>query len=216
MRGIDLSHWNGQSGLDILRDDGVELDFCIAKHSEGETMHDSTFKGYLEAAKERGIMFGGYYFYTGNVYECFDTIITRIDDMLMCNGFDYYPFIDWERDIDSRNATFIFDTIDAIANKLGIKVGLYASYSTLRRIGLVDGSKESVATCCETRGIPIWCARYKVKDYKQQIMWGNNSVAESLLQKDIGGVGVNIHQITSKCIYRGMPISLDYNVAFKG
>lgn len=216
MRGIDLSHWNGQQGLDILRDDSLELDFCIAKHSEGEKMMDSRFDDYLTAARERGMMFGGYYFYVGNVFtdERSNTIINRIDDMLMCGGFNYYPFIDWEREIDRANANFIFGVIESIKQKLGVKVGLYASYSVFKRTGLAEGT-ETVAKYCREHDIPIWCARYKCKDHVQGLSWGNNAVPSSLLQKSIDGTEVELQQITSKCFYRGVPIDLDYNVAFR-
>lgn len=212
MRGIDLSHWNGATGESILKDGNVELDFCICKHSEGLTMMDDHYDKYRALAEYRGILHGGYHFYVGN------RLTAEYRDHIVDCFFDMYShgaamcFIDWERELDVANGRFICSVIDAVKKEFRRTPGIYASYSTFMKRGLAYDVNDSLATYCKTSGIPIWCARYKYKDYRPDISYG--AIKTSALQTAVDGVPVDVNQITSTCVYDGRNIDLDYNVAW--
>lgn len=212
MRGIDLSHHNGQVGLDIINDQSVELDFVIAKHSEGETIKDTWFDRYIMAADKRGIITGAYHFYVGNKFtkDRLDKITSLMIEAGQLTG---HVFLDWEREVDNLNAEFIFYELIPKVQREVDTVGLYASHSVFCTAGLID-DKITIGEYCQSNSIPIWCARYKSKLYRQELYIGMNNVDITKTQPYTSGCKVDINQITSKCKYMGREIDLDYNVAF--
>lgn len=213
MRGIDLSHWNGSIGLDVIRDENVELDFVILKHSEGLSIRDTMYDRYCLDAHNRGLAVHGYHFYVGNVLTDSrrDMIIARMADIAHTSGG--MAFIDWEREIDALNADFIFKTMGEYMRQTGYRCGLYASYSVFNRTDLFADEK-TLAEHCQLNDIPIWCARYKSSKYAQELCYG--SVDRKMLQRDVGGnILVTLNQITDKCVYKDREISMDYDVAFR-
>lgn len=212
LRGIDLSHWNGQTGIDLIRDNNIELDFVIAKHSEGGTIMDTWFDRYMSEAKRRRIATAGYHFYVGNNFTS-DRRNMIHDRLLKIRCEAGYAFLDWEREVDDINANFIFNLFTDFAREID-GIGLYASYAVLNST-FSGFSGKTVAEVCNDLGISIWCARYKNKEYAPELDYGHIAVPEKMLQRDLkNGIKVDINQITSKCIYNGVEIKLDYNVAF--
>lgn len=214
MRGIDLSHWNGAVGEKILRDSRVELDFCILKHSEGETIRDTMFDRYYSLARDRGILTEPYHFYVGNNFTADrrNKICGRMVEMARASTSGII-WIDWERELDKHNFEFIMSCVEQFKQHYDTAVGIYASYSVLTNVQYVDG-KTSVAEYLNKKDMPIWCARYKVNNYVQPIVYGNNDIDYSLMQIMIGDIPVNVNQFAHRCFYDGRQIDLDYNVRF--
>lgn len=219
MRGFDLSHWNGEMGCRILRDSSVELDFVIAKHSEGATVKDTMHDRYKKLAEERGIIFEPYHFYVGNNF-------TEDRRLLLVNKFAEMAagsttgviWLDWERELDRNNFEFIVSVINAYEELEGrAVVGLYASYSVL--VGNTYCPKGcpkdmTLAEYCYAHDIPIWCARYKHRAYVQGIEYADNTILFNSMQSMIGDIPVDVNQIATKCQYKGQVIDLDYDVRF--
>lgn len=215
MRGIDLSHWNGDTGKKILADNNVELDFCICKHSEGRTMLDKEYVTFSDIAEDRGILHGGYHFYVGN--QCTSEYKKILVDRFaaMYSGGAALSFIDWERELDRTNGIFICDAIEEIRAATGRNVGIYASYSVFTSKNIVENPEASLALYCHAHEIPIWCARYKYSTYRQAIEYSDsNSIPNRVLQSEVAGYGVMVNQITKLCSYQGRNIDLDYDVAW--
>lgn len=213
MRGIDLSHWNAEMGINILKDDSIELDFVILKHSEGQSISDTMFERYLLEARNRGICTNGYHFYVGNVFTDVrrDMIISRMRDISrVTRGI---AFIDWEREIDALNAIFIFKTMEEYMRQTGERCGLYASYNVFNRTDLFEDGM-TLAKHCWKMDVPIWCARYKLKSYVKDLE-GFTGINSNAVQKTVGDIPISINQITDKCLYKGQKINLDYNVAYR-
>lgn len=57
MRGIDVSNW--QNGLNVTT---LDIDFCIAKATEGVGYSDPAFDKFAQQALQRGFLFGFYHF----------------------------------------------------------------------------------------------------------------------------------------------------------
>lgn len=214
MRGIDLSHWNGVTGEKILRDSRVELDFCILKHSEGETIRDTMFDRYYSLARDRGILTEPYHFYVGNNFTADrrNKICGRMVEMMRVSTSGII-WIDWERELDKHNFEFIMSCVEQFHQHYDTAVGIYASYSVLTNVQYVDG-KMSVAKYLNKKGMPIWCARYKDRGYVQPINYGEKSPYYELLQPMIGDIPVDVNQITNHCYYDDRQIDLDYDVRF--
>ncbi len=60
VRGIDLSHHNGQVDFDLIAD---QIDFIYLKASEGATWRDPMYNTYYGQAKDAGIPVGAYHFF---------------------------------------------------------------------------------------------------------------------------------------------------------
>lgn len=219
MRGLDLSHWNGVMGCNILRDSNVELDFVIAKHSEGETVRDTMFDRYYSLAHDRCIIFEPYHFYVGNNFtsDRREILVGKLFEMEKFSTSGVV-WIDWERELDKGNFEFILRCIEDYENTGGkCIVGLYASYSVFisKAYTPKKGSADmSLAEFCYNNEMPIWCARYKYRDYSPAIEYGINAIRYECTQPMIGNIPVDVNQISSKCIYKGNTINLDYDVRF--
>lgn len=214
MRGIDLSHWNGATGEKILRDSRVELDFCILKHSEGETIQDTMFDRYYSRARDRGVLTEPYHFYVGNNFTADrrNKICERMGDMTRYSTTGII-WLDWERELDKPNFDFIMSCVEQFREKWSYQVGLYASYSILASKKFTKDN-ELLAEYLYGQNMPIWCARYKDKGYVQPIDYGEQSPYFELLQPMIGDIPVDVNQITKHCYYDGRQIDLDYDVRF--
>jgi GH25 family lysozyme M1 (1,4-beta-N-acetylmuramidase) len=64
IRGVDLSHWNGDVDFVALKASGI--DFVILKASEGISFVDDKFDGYWRAAHEAGLLIMTYHFFRSN------------------------------------------------------------------------------------------------------------------------------------------------------
>lgn len=219
MRGIDLSHWNGEMGSKIIRDSKVELDFIIAKHSEGGTIKDTMFHTYYKLSQDRGVIFEPYHFYVGNNF----TSNRREDIVAILFQMETFStsgviWIDWERELDRANFEFIYACINDFKEQGGkCHVGLYASYSVFASTNYTPRgcpADMSLAEFCDSYGILIWCARYKTNAVLQPIEYGKNITPFDMLQPMIGSIPVDVNQITSRCTYKGNEIKLDYDVRF--
>lgn len=217
-RGIDLSHWNDRFGLDVINDYDIELDFVIAKHSEGHGMVDNWFSKYREATHRRGIIFSGYHFFncTAGLDGYAQLIKERLIDIAHVSS-SRFVWIDWEHDYTKESYHTILDAIkmfdEEYGDEHGITVGIYSNFSTFYDKSFCDEGI-NLAQDLDARGIPLWVARYKSSSYRQDLSSGAEFGAV-LLQRRVHRIIPTINQFTDKCWYNGRGIEMDYNVAFK-
>lgn len=62
MRGVDLSHWNGNVDFNVLKRNGVSFAILKAGGDEGNFYKDSCYNKNYNSAKQHGIYVGAYYF----------------------------------------------------------------------------------------------------------------------------------------------------------
>ena len=62
IKGIDVSHWQGDIDWNAVKEDGVEFAIIKAGGSDAGFYEDSKFRENYEAAKAAGVDVGAYYF----------------------------------------------------------------------------------------------------------------------------------------------------------
>ena len=62
LRGVDLSHWNGNVNFNALKKQGVSFVILKAGGDEGNFYRDSKYNTYYNQAREAGLYVGAYYF----------------------------------------------------------------------------------------------------------------------------------------------------------
>lgn len=69
MRGVDLSHWNGNVDFNVLKKNGVSFAILKAGGDEGNFYKDSKYNKNYNLAKQTGMNVGAYYF-VGRNFTC--------------------------------------------------------------------------------------------------------------------------------------------------
>lgn len=67
IKGIDVSHWDGNIDYSKVKDQGIEIVYI--KATQGEHMIDSKFETNTLKAKEKGLYIGFYHFFTPSTEE---------------------------------------------------------------------------------------------------------------------------------------------------
>ena len=150
LRGIDISKW--QNGIDLAK---IDIDFCIAKATEGLTFVDPCCDKFIQKTKKLGKPFGFYHFarpYNDAVKEA---------EAFVKNTKGYYddgmPMLDWEAE-NKWDVAWAKRWLDRVAQLTGVKPYIYMS--------------ESIANAYDwssviNAGYKLWVAKYKdyVIDY---------------------------------------------------
>ena len=155
--GIDVSHWNTVDWRVV----GTEIDFAIAKSSEGEDYKDDKFPANCQGAYDAGIPFGAYHYFKAKYYTQFP----------FPKDGDYSRWPSPEKDLQFQNF------VQALKFK-----AVHFICLDLENIGNtgVDGQWYSVAAqylagemfnYAESRGIPffIYTRNTFIKDFAPQI-----------------------------------------------
>ena len=131
IKGIDISHWNGNIDFDKVRAAGIEFVIIKAGGSDRKFYTDPMFKTNYEKAKAAGLMVGAYYFvgkkFYGDVAGIEDA--KRFIKILSGMQFEYPVYLDVET-TDSRYKELATDAAIAfcsIMEAAGYYVGVYAS-----------------------------------------------------------------------------------------
>ena len=119
-RGIDVSNWDNIDAIPY------EIDFLIAKCTEGLTFRDWTFESYKDYAKDNGLLFGAYHFADlENANKEAEFFYENVKDS---NAF---PFLDFEifSLSDDVVRSWCEEFIQRFYELSGIYCGLYVSQS---------------------------------------------------------------------------------------
>lgn len=131
MRGIDISHWNGDIDFNKVRADGIEFVIIKAGGSDRGFYKDPKFETNYEKAKAAGLSIGAYYFVGKNFYGVVSGAADakRFISIIKGKEFDYPVFVDVET-TDFRFKEMATDAAIAFCTELekaGYFVGVYAS-----------------------------------------------------------------------------------------
>ena len=131
IKGIDISHWNGNIDFNKVRAAGIEFVIIKAGGSDRKFYTDPMFKTNYEKAKAAGLMVGAYYFVGKNFYGDLAGIedAKRFIKILQGLFFDYPVFVDIET-TDARYKELATDAAIAFCETMeaaGYFVGIYAS-----------------------------------------------------------------------------------------
>ena len=155
IKGIDISHWNGDIDFNKVKASGVEFVIIKAGGSDRGFYTDPKFKENYEKAKAAGLFVGAYYFVGKKFYGDLAGIADgkRFADILKGMQFEYPVYLDVET-TDSRYKELATDAAIAFCKTLenaGYYVGIYASD--------ISGFKEKL-NHSRLESYAHWVARY--------------------------------------------------------
>ena len=131
IKGIDISHWNGDINFDQVKAAGVEFVIIKAGGSDKGFYIDSKFRDNYDRAIAAGLSVGAYYF-AGKKFRGIEAGVSDAERFIkILDGlkFDYPVFIDIEAQ-ENRYKEEITDAVIAFCEEMeskGYFVGIYAS-----------------------------------------------------------------------------------------
>ena len=158
IKGIDVSHWQGDIDWEAVKEDGVEFAIIKAGGSDAGFYIDSKFEENYAAAKAAGVAVGAYYF-VGELCKSSEdgaADAERFIDILKDKQFEYPVYIDFEAP-DSSDKAGNTDAVIAFCEAMenaGYFVGVYASE--------ISGFKDRLDDS-RLQHISHWVARYGSK-----------------------------------------------------
>lgn len=172
IRGIDVSHWQGDIDWNKVKEDGIKFAIIKAGGSDAGFYKDSKFEKNYAGAKAAGLSVGAYYFVGKGCVSAIDgrADAIRFMDIIAGKQFDMPVYMDNEAQPASARAGITEATI-AFCNELeanGYFAGVYGStYS-----GFVDRMDDS-----KLHGYTHWVAQYgKSCEYRGTIgIWQYSS-----------------------------------------
>ena len=131
IKGIDISHWNGDIDFNKVKAAGIEFVIIKAGGSDRGFYTDSKFKENYEKAKAAGLFVGAYYFVGKKFYGDLSGIedAKRFIKILQGMQFEYPVYLDVET-TDARYKELATDAAIAFCNTMeaaGYFVGIYSS-----------------------------------------------------------------------------------------
>ena len=131
IKGIDISHWNGDIDFNKVKASGIEFVIIKAGGSDRGFYTDPKFKTNYEKAKAAGLFVGAYYFVGKKFYGDLAGIADgkRFTEILKGMQFEYPVYLDVET-TDPRYKELATDAAIAFCKTLenaGYYVGIYAS-----------------------------------------------------------------------------------------
>ena len=131
IKGVDISHWNGDIDFNKVKAAGIEFVIIKAGGSDRGFYTDSKFRENYEKAKAAGLFVGAYYFVGKKFYGDLSGIedAKRFIKILQGMQFEYPVYLDVET-TDARYKELATDAAIAFCNTMeaaGYYVGIYAS-----------------------------------------------------------------------------------------
>ena len=131
IKGIDISHWNGDIDFNKVKAAGIEFVIIKAGGSDRGFYTDSKFRENYEKAKAAGLFVGAYYFVGKKFYGDLSGIedAKRFIKILHSMQFEYPVYLDVET-TDARYKELATDAAIAFCSTMeaaGYYVGIYAS-----------------------------------------------------------------------------------------
>lgn len=154
MKGINVSHWQGNIDWGKVRKDGVE--FAILKCTEALNYFDATFEKNKRDARAAGVLLGFYHFARGNdaVKEA-DFFMSKVGDLQEGE----FLVLDYEIDLPNWQFSSAGDWckkwLDRVYEKAGFRPLLYSNEA---RIVGIDFSQVAKAN------YGLWIAKYGDND----------------------------------------------------
>lgn len=201
--GIDVSHHNKNQPI---RDIAVnsQIDFIIAKATEGKTFKDKEFDGYMNIAKECGLLRGAYHYVNSDIVtqeyaikevENFLSYVRPYGDCILALDFEE------KKMLNQDGVNYLLFMSLAIQQFTGTLPLIYMSESTYKSLDFTALSK---------LGCGLWAAK-----------WGSNNAADLSENGFVFSKAISspfsvlaIQQTSSKAYWNGKIIPLDVDVAF--
>lgn len=137
LKGIDISHYDGQ--VDFAKIKAAGCEFVFIKATEGTDFVDAFFHTNWQGAKAAGIVRGAYHFFQPSV-----SVMKQADNFLKTVGLlepgDLFPVIDaenprlWKGITPRHAADLVITWLELVEKQLGVPGIIYAGDSFVRDI----------------------------------------------------------------------------------
>jgi lysozyme len=155
VKGIDISHWQGNIDIQKLKDQGNA--FLIAKATDGTSYVDPKYSRNKEEAKKAGLIFGSYHW-----LKISQDIDAQVEHFVKVTGKkqpgELPPVIDWEPDKDTKSVGVaqtkarLLEFLQKLEAIHGVAPIIYASPGFLDAYGDLSAFSR----------FPLWIAHYGV------------------------------------------------------
>lgn len=194
MNGVDVSSW--QTGIDVS---GMQMDFIIAKATEGTSYINPDCDRVYQDAKSSGKALGVYHFArTGDALAQAEYFVDNISGYIG----EAVLVLDYEGDAVNQGVGWAKDWLDSVYNMTGVKPVIYMSNSVIHRYDW---------TSVQSAGYGLWNAAYY---YGYQTIHGfltDPPRSGSVSPWDANGM---IYQYTSSGRLNGWGGKLDLNIYY--
>lgn len=182
VKGVDISHWQGNIDLQHLKDQGNA--FLIAKATDGMAYVDDKYARNKAEAKRVGLIFGSYHW-----LKISQDIDLQVEHFMKVVGKkqpgELPPVIDWEPDKDTNSVGVaqtkvrLLDFLQKLEAASGATPMLYASP------GFLDGYGDLSAFS----RFPLWIAHYGVGHPRIPKYWPTYTIWQ---YSDKNGLDLNL------------------------
>lgn len=203
MKGIDISHWQGNVDFKKVKDAGIEFIILKAGGSDMKTKYkDKKFEEYYCKCKELGIPVGAYFFTGANNMSAEKGLedAAYFESILKGKQFEMPIYCDFEVSTSvakNINTEYVINFCEYMENK-GFFVGIYASD--------ISGFKERLNESKLTQ-YTHWVARYgkKPQYVKNYAMWQKSSTGK------VDGIKTNVDMDECYTVFPGIIKKGHYN-----
>lgn len=165
LKGIDVSHWQGEIKWNLVKDDGIS--FAYIKSTEGVDYIDPKFSTNLQEAKKAGLFVGAYHFCTPSSLKDAQDEAMHFNNVILKHGgiemLDLPPVIDIEKNqgLNKKQISEIVEAwMDIVKQKTQTQPIIY-SYTYF----IKDFLDQRLNT------IPLWLAHYDPKQPPFPLPW---------------------------------------------
>jgi len=192
LKGIDVSHYNGQPDWAKVQADGI--DFVFAKATEGSTYQDPEYLSNKQQAEALGLTFGAYYFARpGKAAGDATADANNFIAFAQLNDDNLLPVLDLEDSggMSARKLTkWVKEWVGEVHAQLGVKAIIYTSASFWK-------SNMARTTWFAHNGYPLWLASW------------TTAASPKVPASNWGGQGWTLWQWTNVGSVRGIKGAVD-------
>lgn len=161
MKGIDVSHWDGEINYNTVKDQGIKVVYI--KATQGETSVDTYFKSNAVKAKEAGLLVGFYHFLNPSTEESARKQAAHFVETIKPYHCDCRLALDMEvnKGLSASNITNLSKIfLEEVKRLSGLDVVIYSYTSFI---------KENLQKSLNV--YPLWVAHYGVNTPGSNGVW---------------------------------------------
>lgn len=181
LKGIDVSHWNGNIDYKQVKASGIDIVYI--KATQGETSLDPLFKQNVTNARAAGLLIGFYHFFTPSNEDSAKKQATHFVDTTKPYSCDCKMALDMETDNGLSSSTLtnlskVF--LDEVKRLSGLDVVVYTYTSFIK-----EHLQKDLAS------YPLWVAQYGVSTPSTNGVWDSWIGFQYSEKGSVRGISVN-------------------------
>ncbi|SFG64292.1 lysozyme [Desulfotomaculum arcticum] len=186
LKGIDVSHWQGDIKWDLVKNDGIS--FVYIKSTEGVDYIDPKFSINLQEAKKAGLIVGAYHFCTPSSLKDAQDEAMHFNNVIRKHGgideLDLPPVLDIEKNqgLKKEQITEIVEAWVDIVKQETRKQPVIYSYTHFIRDFLDQ----------RLNAIPLWLAHYDLKQQLFSLPWKSWLFFQFTDKGKVNGINSNV------------------------